>query len=496
MKRPLRIAALAAAVLAGGCRRAAAPVRTAEPLRPLPKGDVIWLVDPAAPGDPGLEQQLERLGVAALFLPGGRVDLDSGRWTLHLEDPPAHRPEHVPVVLVVGAGPALSAAFTGPNAPDPAAIVASVGPVLAEAVRAGAYGRVIGVHLDLDFAAAGAGRYAELVGGLRKSVAGLFFSISVRALPQTDSERKQAEPLFAAADALVAFVFGAGPRVDPVAVDAIHRPWWAAYDTRAPGALAGPKGEDRGSVPVRALGALSGNPRVDFENDLSANDASVSAFTLMIRGPVRFDGLALASGDRISFRLPSISEMLFQLGSNLAGKRFALGRAILFDGATESDRVFSLAAFEDVLLGRSLAAVLEASVRPAGRNAVAVELGNRSHQATVVSRTANWIEVDFSPAHPSDVQLGGFDRYEVYDAGGRPVSPGRATRVRLFETFVAPMESVSPARIVVRGSLPADCCRYRVHGSAATGPEIATDWSAPAPTPVPAPRKAASRKAR
>ncbi len=395
---------------------------------------------------------------------------------------------------MVRAGPALTAAFTGPNTPDCAAIVASVGPALAEAARAGAYGRVIGVHLDLEFGAAGAGRYAQLVGGLRKLVPGPFFSISVRALPQTDDERKQTEALFATADALVAFVFGAGPRVDPVGVDATHRPWWAAYDTRAPGVIAGPKGEDRGSVPVRVLDKLSGDPRVDFENDLSANDASVTAFTLMIRGPVRVEGLALAAGDRISFRLPSISEMLFQLGSNLAGKRFALGRAILFDGATEADRVFSLAALEDVLLGRSLAAVLEASVRPAGRNAVAVDLGNRSHQATVVSRTANWVEVDVSPAHPADVQLGGFDRYEVYDAGERSVSPGRATRVRLFETFVAPMETVSPARIVVRGPLPAGCCRYRLHASGATGPEIATDWSAPPTPPTPTPRKAASRK--
>ena len=134
--------------------------------------------------------------------------------------------------------------------------------------------------------------------------------------------------------------------------------------------------------------------------------------------------------------------MLFQLGSSMAGKHYALGRAILFEGAAEAERVFSLAAFEDVLLGRSLAPVLEGGVRPAGRNAVAVELVNRSHQATVVSRVANWVEVDLAPARPADVQLGGFDRYEVYDAAGRPVTPGRATRVRLFETLVAPAETV------------------------------------------------------
>lgn len=495
-RRLTLVAALAAAVFAGGCRKAPAPVRAGEAARRAPKGDIIWLMDPAGPGEPGLEQQLERLGAVALFLPAGRVDLDSGRWTLRLDAPPAHRFERTPVVLVLRAGEALAGAFTGPNAPDAVAIAGSVGPVLAEAAQAGAYGRVIGVHLDFAFGPAGAGRYAQLVEALRKSVPGAFLSISVRALPRIDDERKQVEPLFASADALVAFVFGAGPRVDPVAMDAARRPWWAAYDTRAPGVLVGPNGEARGNVPERFLDALSGNPRVEFENDLSANDASVTAFTLTMRGPVRLDGAALAVGDRISFRLPAINEMLFQLGSNLAGKQFALGRAILFDGASEAQRVFSFAAFEDVLLGRSLVPVLEGIVRPAGRNAVAVELVNRSHQATVVSRVANWIEVDLSPARPADVQLGGFDRYEVYDAGERPVSPGRATRVRLFETLVAPMETVTPARIVVRGSLPPGCCRFRLHASAASGPEITTDWSAPPPTPTPVPRRAATRKAR
>jgi hypothetical protein len=490
------VAALGAAAIGADCRQTPASVRAGEAARQAPKGDVIWLMDPAGPGEPVLEQQLERLGAAALFLPAGRVDLDSGRWMLRLDAPPAHRFGRTPVVLVLRAGEALADAFTGSNAPDADAIAASVGPVLAETAHAGAYGRVIGVHLDFAFGPAGAGHYAQLVGGLRKSVPGSFLSISVRALPRTDDERKQVEPLFASADALVAFAFGAGPRVDPVAMDAARRPWWAAYDTRAPGVLVGPNGEARGDVPERFLDALSGNPRVEFENDLSVNDASVAAFTLTMRGPVRLDGVSLTTGDRISFRLPAINEMLFQLGSNLAGKRFALGRAILFGGASEAERVFSLAAFEDVLLGRSLAPVMEGMTRPAGLNAVTVELINRSHQATIVSRVANWIEVDLSPARPADVQPGGFDRYEVYDAGERPVSPGRATRVRLFETLIAPMEAVTPARIVVRGSLPAGCCRFRLHASAASGPEITMDWSAPPPTPTPAPRKAASRKAK
>ena len=494
MKLRAASAVLGAALLASACHKESAPARGADVARQPPKGDVIWLLDPSAPGEAGLSQQLSRLGSAALFLPAGRIDLADGRWALLRDAPPAH--PLGAVVLVLRAGEGLAAGFQGQGAPDGAAIAASLGPVLAEAVRSDSYGRVVGVHLDLPFDPAGAGRYAALVSALRKSVSGAFVSISVRALPKNDDERKQVTPLFAAADALVAFVFGPGLRVDPVAMDAVRRPWWAAYDTRASGTLFGPNGDARGSVPASLLDALSGNPRVELENDLSANDASFTAFTLTVRGPVKAEGLTLAPGDRIGFRIPSVSEMLFQLGSSMAGKHYALGRAILFEGAAEAERVFSLAAFEDVLLGRSLAPVLEGTVRPAGRNAVAVELVNRSHQASVVSRVANWIEVDLAPARPAEVQLGGFDRYEVYDAAGRPVSPGRATRVRLFETLVAPAETVTPARIVVRGALPASCCRYRVHAYAAAGPEVVSDWITPPPPPTPVPKKPATRKAR
>jgi hypothetical protein len=151
--------------------------------------------------------------------------------------------------------------------------------------------------------------------------------------------------------------------------------------------------------------------------------------------------------------------------------------------------VFGLAALEDVLSGRALTPVLEAEVRPAGRGAITIELFNRSHQASVASRIDNWVEVDVSPARPADVQLGGFDRYEVYDRSGQAVVPGRASTVRLFETIIAPMEAVTAARIVVRGALPPACCRYRVHAMSAAGPEVAGEWKEPPPPPTPVPSK-------
>ena len=228
---------------------------------------------------------------------------------------------------------------------------------------------------------------------------------------------------------------------------------------------------------------------MDFENDLSVPDATFAAFHLTARGPVHLGGTTLDAGDRVTYRIPLVTELLFQLGSTLAGKKHALGRLFIFDGATDAGRIFPVAALEDVILGRSLSPALVTTVSPAGKNAIAVESVNRSTHASFASRTSNWVEVDVGPAHPADVTLGGFDRYATYDAAGNPVTPGRATRVRLFETLVAPGETISAARIVLHGKPPAPCCRHRSELIAASGSKDESGWVEPPipPTPTPAP---------
>ena len=492
MRRPLvaAVAAVAAVLLVAGCRRQERAAATAAVH--LPKGDVVWLEDPAARADPTLDSELSRVGAVGLLLPAGTLGAAAGPRALEALPAPPKPFEHTPVVLVLRPGEGLAEALTGSDGPSAEPLADAAASVLARTIAAGTYGRVVGVHLDFPFAPRAAARYAALVLRLRRGLPpGTFVSISVGALPSGEEDRKKVAPLFQAADALVAVVFGPEPRADPSAMDALQRPWWAAYDTRVIGELLGRDGEPRATVPGRLVEALSGNPHFEFENDLSVNDSNVSAFTFTARAAGRVDGMDLSSGDRVAFRLPAISEMLFQLGSNLAGKRHALGRAMIFEGATEAERVFDLAAFEDVLLGRSLAPNLSANVKPAGRGAIAVDLVNRSHHASVVSRVDNWVEVDVSPAHPVEVQPGGFDRYEVYDRAGRPVTPGRASTVRLFETLIAPLETVTPARLVVRGTLPPGCCRYRIHAVSAAGPEVATDWTEPPLPPTPEPKKPA-----
>lgn len=481
-----RVSILLAAGLAGvSCRQA--PVRPGPSSPHVPRGNVVWFADPAAANDPALDAALARLGAVAVFLPSGTLGASPGPGLFAPSGPPAKPLRSLPAVLVLEPDAALTAAPTGADGPEGGVLAPAAASALSREISSGAYGKVAGVHLDFPLVPRSAAKYAAFITGLRNGLPpGTFVSITLASLPPGPEDRKKLAPAVEAADALVAFVFGTGTHVDPIATDGLGRPWWAGYDLRVVGELRDASGAPRGPVPERLLEPLSGNPRFEFENDLTGNDASVSAFTLTARAPFRQDGLSIEPGERVAFRVPSVSEMLFQLGSNLAGKRHALGRAALFGGATEGERVFPVAALEDVLLGRALRPALEAHVRPAGRGAIAVDLVNGSHHASVASRVDNWIEVDVSPAHPADVQVGGFDRYEVYDRAGHPVTPGRAATVRLFETLIAPLESVSPARIVVRGALPASCCRYRIHAMSAAGPEIAGDWVEPPPPPTPA----------
>lgn len=495
--RRVRLAwVLVALLVAPACRKgppgAAAAAATSTR---APKGDVVWFADPVAAGEPGIEESLQRIGAVAVFLPAGEISLESGRWTLHPDPAPPRRLEVVPAVLVLRARPELAGGFAGEDHTTAKAMAGAIAEALKPSFAAGGpYGRVTGLHLDFPFSGAGAPGYAGFVQALR---AGLppdaFVSITVGTPPTVEAERKKLQPLLDAADALVAFTFRDGETTASAAVDALRRPWWPAFETAGHGVLSSADGGPSERVPERYLDPLSGSPRIDLTNDLSQDD-TIAAFHVAVREPVTVEGRTWKAGDRIDFRLPSQTELLFQLGSVLAGRHFALGRLIEFEGASEAERILRVAAFEDVLLGRSLNPEVAVSARALGRNAVSVEAVNQSTHPSIVSRVANWVEVDIAPARPADVQLGGFDRYEVYDSNGRPVTPGRATRVRLFETLLGPRETVSTARIVVRGALPRLCCPYRLHSIAAAGPEVTTDWITPVPPPTPTPRPSKKKR--
>ncbi len=484
------------------CRRA--PKAAATPARGAPpRGDAVWFRDPMSLGDVGVEAALARLSAAAVFVAAGTVDTPGGRAAFAPDPPPPPRqgtPQSAaPVVLVVRAGPALAGALATEKGIDPDDLAGILGGSLtASLAEGGPYGRVGGVHLDFPFTAASAKAAAAFLDAFRPRLSGAFLSIAAAVPAGGDGNEEMREAwmgLAHHADALVAPAFGFGAGADLAVVDGLGRPWWAAFSAAAHGTLAPADGGPAREVGEAWLDPLSGNPRVEFENDLSVPDASFAAFHLTAHAPIRQEGLSLSNGDRVTYRVPALTEMLFQLGSALAGKRQALGRILILDGPVDSGRLFRLAAFEDVILGRSLAPTLDAKVIPAGRGAIGVELTNRSAHASIPSRMSNWVEVDVAPAHPADVTLGGFDRYATYDKNGQPVTPGRATRVRLFETLLSPEESVVAARIVLRGGVPARCCRLRTHIIAASGSEEETDWVEPPVPPTPTKAPAASRKA-
>ena len=324
-----------------------------------------------------------------------------------------------------GPGEALAGGFQGQGAPDGAAIGAALGPAIAEAARAAPMDTSSASTSTSPSTPPARDTMRELVSALRTSVPAAFVSISVRALPNSDDERKQVAPLFAAADALVAFVFGPGPRVDPV-VDG--RPAAALVGRlRHAGERDAARSQRRGARQRsgvgsrRALRQPAGRARErPFRqrrelHGLHAHGAGTGQGRRADARARRPDRLSdpVRQRDAVSARLEHGGQALRPRARHpLRGRRGSGTRRSRWRPSRTSCSG-----------GRSR----RCSRAACGRRAATPSpwsSSNRSHHASVVSRVANWIEVDLAPARPADVQLGGFDRYEVYDAAGRPVTPG------------------------------------------------------------------------
>jgi hypothetical protein len=178
-----------------------------------------------------------------------------------------------------------------------------------------------------------------------------------------------------------------------------------------------------------------------------------------------------AAGDQIAFRQPSLPEMIRLFAGDREGWRFSRGRVVRLAGRSESDRIFTLAALTEITAGRSLSPNLRVSIE-GGPGSVSVAAQNLSPVPSIVSRTTNWVEVDLERPGVRDIRPGGFDRYEVYAENGKPVSLGRARRVRFYETLIGPFEKIAPATIVTHRPAPPGCCPFRVHILSAAGPEV------------------------
>lgn len=437
----------------------------------LPPGDAVWFAAGLSSAEGDAEQVLSRGGFARVFLPAARVE---GQRVIELP-PPARPFARVPVILVVHGGEDAEQDLAG----GAEALAASIRAALERLLRRqSAWGRVEGVHLDFLFTPATAEAYGRLARALRPAIApGLTLTASLRFAP-VEKDRGSLAGLLSAVDGLVAFVFGEGSGADPISTDALGKPWWSGYIPAARGIWRDASGSLRGTLGEKSLRLLTDDPRAPFTHDLSFGQENVSGFVFEPTEPIQADGRRFRPGDQIVFRQWAISQLLYRMGSDLSGRRFVRGRVVVLDGASDAERIFTLAALSDVLLGRPLLPDLRVAVA-AEHSRIRVSAENRSPHASEISRTANWVEVDVPAGGIRDVRPGGFDRFEVFDPQGRAVSLGRATRVRFYETLLAPLERLEEATILLRHSPARDCCRFREHVLAASGTEIGGDWINP-----------------
>lgn len=495
-----RRAAIAIAILAcsTACsRRGRAPQALAPP-----EGNAVWFSEGIGADDPAIEETLERVGIAAVYFPARRLTPE-GEASQDLPAP-ARPLTRIPVVLVVEAARDSLAGADEARGKEFGALLARE--VTAAVGRQAAFGGVRGVLLDVPFSGESAQAYAAALREARSRLSHLLargagpgaparslpILISMRRRPPADEKgRKSVRALVSRSDGVVAFVFGNDNAADVAFVDSLGKPWWAAYASATTGSLRRSSSEAGVAVPESALDALTDDPRTELLHELPWNAGHGSKFTLRATRSAQISGVSLSAGDSVVFSQPSLADLLARFRADTSGRRLARGRILVVGGASDAGRLFPVAALGDVIMGRPLAPELSGRV---ARDGAVLRVGaeNPSPHASLVSRVQNWIEVELSPARVGDVAVGGFDRWEAYDDRGRLVSPGRATRVRFYETFVAPFEQLEPARLTIRGRLPAGCCRFRTHLAPAAGGEVATDWApagkasaAAKPTPSP-----------
>ena len=477
------------AVSCGSCAKRTTGPKPPEPLH----GTAVWFADGVSGDDSALEESLLRFRCAAVFLPARWIAGDGAEWSGTDVPAPPQPFARIPVILVVAAD---SDPLAGVSKEQQKKFGAFLAREMSAALSRGtAFGPVRGIHLDFPFSTATAEAHA---GALREARSLLSHELSRRPdaapapaaeipvswslrqpLPADEKQREAVRALVSRTDGLVAFVFGGVDSADPALTDSLGKLWWAGYSPSGAGVIRKASGETGGRVDEGALETLANDPRMEFLQALPWNQGRGWEFSFRARHKVG----ALDPGDSVAFVLPSLSDMVARFPEDRGGRRFHRGRVVVLRGHSDSRRLFSSAALEDVLAGRPTVPGLRLWTEPAGGRWLRLQCENPTPHASVVSRVQNWVEVDLSPARIGDLETGGFERWEAYDDSGRRVSPGRASRVRLFETFVAPLERFEPARLSVRGSPPSPCCRMRTHLAPATGGEVVTDWALPAENP-------------
>ncbi|HXM79078.1 MAG TPA: hypothetical protein VOA00_07590 [Thermoanaerobaculia bacterium] len=465
-----------AAALSAGCSRSKSRGAPS-----LPASDAVWFEEGVAEGAPETETELSSGGFGSVFLPAAVLVRDGTRWASKEAAPPPERPfDKLPVTLVISAGAEARKALSDPGTASALGDAAWL--AARAAMNAGPrFGRVSGIHLDFPFAPQDALAYAAVLQALRaKLPRTTLLTWSLRFAPSQE-QLPALRNVAGVADGAVAFVFGEGAAADPASTDGMGFPWLAGFAPAARGKVASAEGEEA-TLPERVLARLTDDARVEFANDMTFKEESASTFLLTPREALAVGDFRFQPEEKIRFRQPSLSDMIYRLGAGLAGRRHFRGRVVLVSGRREADRIFTVAALNDILLGHPLDPDLRVSIG-AIRGGVTLAAENPTPHASLVSRLSNWVEVDLPGADIVDVKPGGFDRYEVFGPQGEPVTLRRGVRLRFFETLVGPFEKIEPATILMRHP-PADgCCAHRIHVASSTGAEVAREGNGTETTP-------------
>src|SRR5262249_52328973 len=183
----------------------------------------------------------------------------------------------------------------------------------------------------------------------------------------------------------VALLFGPGAGATAASTDQLGRPWWAEYAPAVEGSWRDAGGEEKGNLPEEVFARLTDDNRVEFLQNISLKEESEATFQLKPRQPVTVGRWTFPAGSRLTFRQPSLTDMLDRMGGDVAGRRFARGRVVKLPGVSDAERIFTLASLVAVLSG----GVIEPDLKPAletGRGFLESSGPNPTPNASAVAR--------------------------------------------------------------------------------------------------------------
>src|SRR4029077_1749883 len=101
---------------------------------------------------------------------------------------------------------------------------------------------------------------------------------------------------------------GEDDRASPASTDLLGRRWWAGYSPNAEGRWTRASGVER--LPESLLARISDDPGLEFRHDMDVEEKEGLGCLFRTQRPVTLAGVHFAAGDQISFRQPSLPEMI------------------------------------------------------------------------------------------------------------------------------------------------------------------------------------------